>query len=191
MTAAEKTVYASTIFRARWTTATVPASIAAWLRLLRVVKRIQRLESASLDRWGLTLPQFDVLAQLAARDGVSQQTLADRLLVTKGNVCGVLDRLEARGLVARRPDPNDRRANLVVLTPAGRRLARRVVPEHEALIVRLLGGLAGDDQRELLRLARTLDRSLRADPCDSGCVAAPFLPRARTASEEPSNQPRD
>jgi DNA-binding MarR family transcriptional regulator len=102
-----------------------------------------------------------VLAQLSVRDGLRQQALADRLLVTKGNVCGVLDRLEERGLVTRRPDPEDRRANLVVLTPAGRDLARRAVPAHEALIARLLGRLPAEEHQHLWRTARALDRSLR------------------------------
>ena len=70
---------------------------------------------------GVTLPQFDVLATLWHGEGITQQELAERLLVTKGNVVGLIDRLCGAGLIERRDDPADRRANRLHLTKAGRK----------------------------------------------------------------------
>jgi DNA-binding MarR family transcriptional regulator len=72
----------------------------------------------------LTLPQFDVLAQLARCAAEGQECtpggLSRMLLVTAGNVTGVVERLAARGLIARDPDPGDRRRVRLRLTRAGR-----------------------------------------------------------------------
>lgn len=87
--------------------AQVQASVLAWIHLLRVHHQIQRRETAQLAQYNLTLPQFDVLVQLSREEGITQQCLADRLLVTKGNVCGLMDRMVEQGLVERRADPQD------------------------------------------------------------------------------------
>lgn len=135
-------------------------AVVAWLRLVRIEQKIGRRAMAHLAPYDLTLPQFDVLAHLQGAPGITQQMLADRLLVTKGNVCGLIDRLVARGLVERRSDPDDRRANLLFLTGAGAALADDVIPAHEALIAEQIERLGADDRRVLGRLLRELDRAL-------------------------------
>src|SRR5881227_1180792 len=94
----------------------------AWMHLLRVYNKMHRHSMDHLDCYNLTTAQFDVLAQLSVAPGISQQELSDRLLVTKGNTCGLLDRLESQGLVARRPDPEDRRSHRLFLTEEGQQL---------------------------------------------------------------------
>jgi DNA-binding MarR family transcriptional regulator len=83
-------------------------------------------------RWKLTLPQFDVLAELARTGdrGFTFVELSRLLLVTSGNLTGIVDRLEGQRLVVRRPDPNDRRIIRVALTQAGRRITERMLPAH-------------------------------------------------------------
>ena len=103
----------------------------SWLRLLRVGQKIGRVLTEDLKCWGLNMAQFDTLARVGASEGITQQELAESLLVTKGNVCQMLDRLEHRGLLYRRPDG---RANNLFLTGEGRRLFNEVVPPHEALV---------------------------------------------------------
>src|SRR6186997_830166 len=103
--------------RKRKLMATRQASVLAWLHLMRVHHQVQKAETAHLAQYNLTLPQFDVLAQLHTEEGITQQTLADRLLVTKGNVCGLMDRMVEQELVERRADPEDRRAYMLHLTP--------------------------------------------------------------------------
>src|SRR4051812_44126756 len=89
-----------------------------WLLLARIYHRIARRLGQVLDRHGLSLAQFEVLAVLFVGAGITQQELASRLLVTKGNICGMIDRMEANAWVERRPDPEDRRVNRLFLTDA-------------------------------------------------------------------------
>ena len=128
-----------------------------WLRLLRVGQKVDRDLAAQLRRWGLNLAQFDVLAHVGADAGITQQELADSLLVTKGNVAQLLGRMEGRGLIERRPEG---RTNRLYLSDEGRRLFDEAVPAHEALIAQRLSALSPEEQRQLLELLRKLDRSL-------------------------------
>src|SRR5690242_9576078 len=95
----------------------------AWMHLMRVHNKMQHHASDHLDYYDLTPAQFEVLAHLSADQGISQQVLAQKLLVTKGNVCGLIDRMSTQGLVERRCDPDDRRSNLLFLTDKGQALA--------------------------------------------------------------------
>src|ERR687885_2023244 len=122
------------------------ASVLAWMRLARVYDKVQRRTQQHLRQFGLTPSQFDVLAQVGSAEGLCQQELAERLLVTKGNVCGLIDRMEQAGLIVRRPDPEDRRVHRLELTPAGRRLYAEAVPAQERLIASLLAPLEDQEQ---------------------------------------------
>ena len=113
----------------------------AWVRLIRARERIGRRLERLFARHGLTTAQFDVLATLQQGDGITQQELSERLLVTKGNVCGLIDRAEAAGWVERRPDPEDRRANRLFLTESGCQRLAETLPDHHAVIEKLLGPL--------------------------------------------------
>jgi DNA-binding MarR family transcriptional regulator len=109
-----------------------------------------------LRPWDLSVAQFDVLAQVGAHDGLTQQQLAAALLVTKGNICQLLDRLERLGLVRRQQVG---RANRLHLTDAGRALREQVVPAQETLVAERLAALTPDEQRTLLSLLRKLDHA--------------------------------
>ena len=134
--------------------------VRTWLHLNHIRHTVTRRLSAHLERYDLTLAQFGVLAQLQAAPDLSQQRLADWLFVTKGNIVGLLNRLEDRGLVERRPDPEDGRTHVVCLTEQGAALAARVVPEHEELVAECMGLIPPEDQRTLHQLLHTLDRAL-------------------------------
>lgn len=130
--------------------------IIAWMRLAQVYQRVQRDEAALLGRHHLTIAQFDVLARLTLHDGIPQQALADQLLVTKGNVCGLIDRMSAQGLVERHAHPTDKRSHLLYLTPAGKQLATMIIPIHDAMITRRMGSLSSDESQHLAKLLRRL-----------------------------------
>lgn len=136
-------------------------SVLGWLHLVRVHDRIARSEACLLGAYGLTPAQFDVLSHLNAEPGVSQQTLAERLLVTKGNVAGLIDRMEALGLVERCNHPDDRRAHKLFLTKAGEEVFLRAAPALEETINARMGSLTPAEQVTLLSLLARLDRSLR------------------------------
>jgi DNA-binding MarR family transcriptional regulator len=132
--------------------------VRAWLRLMRVYQQIERAATQQLRECGLTLAQFYVLAHVGAAEGMVQQELADGLLVTKGNVVQLLDRLEASDLLERR---REGRSNRLYLTPAGRALYDRVIPPHEGVIAEQFQGLSVEERRQLQRLLQRLDQSLR------------------------------
>jgi len=132
-------------------------AVLAWLRLARVFQKIDMHSERFFRAHSLNTAQFDVLAQVGAAHGMTQQELADALLVTKGNISQLLAKLERQGLITRRPDG---RTNCLSLTERGQSLFELVVPQQEALIAELLAPLSDDEQRELLRLLRKLDRAI-------------------------------
>jgi DNA-binding MarR family transcriptional regulator len=107
-----------------------------------------------------TLPRFDLLANLLREDGQTLAGLSRRMLVTAGNLTGLVDRAERDGVVVRRPDPADRRLSRVYLTEKGRELIIELLPAHSELISILLSGLDAADRRELRRLLGKLRDSL-------------------------------
>ena len=77
---------------------------------------------------GLTSPQFEVIATLGDSNNMTCKSLSERSLVTRGTLTGVLDRLEAKGLVERVPSRQDRRSIIIRLTVKGQKLYRKVFP---------------------------------------------------------------
>lgn len=139
------------------------AGLLSWLHVMRIHAKIQHRSQEQLKQYDLSLAQFDVLAHLSISEGMSQQQLAERLYVTKGNVCGLIDRLSSRGLVQRCDNPDDRRSNMLYLSDKGKALADEVVPAHQRLIEELMGRLSADEQRFLQILLSRLDQSLKSD----------------------------
>ena len=111
-------------------------------------------------RWRLTLPQFDVLAELdrAGAGGFTFAELSRLLLVTSGNLTGIVDRLEEQRLVVRRRDAHDGRVVRVALTARGRRMTRGMLPTHAADIDEILSFMP---RAALVRLNRLLDHLRR------------------------------
>ena len=101
----------------------------------------------------LTPVQFGALATLRDRPDVDQATLAGLIAHDRATIGGVLDRLQAKGLIARQISPNDRRARLVRLTQAGADLLTRALPHVAALQDDILAGLSPDERDTFIRLA--------------------------------------
>jgi DNA-binding MarR family transcriptional regulator len=138
-----------------------------WFRLLRLESRINTALGSRLRALGLTAPQCDVLATLTEREGVSQQELAARLYVTKGNISGLIDRLVASGLVERRTIAEDRRSHAIYLTAAGRRRAQEAVAMQREFVAQTFGQLPPEKLiafEELLILTRDLVRAQSSEP---------------------------
>jgi MarR family transcriptional regulator, organic hydroperoxide resistance regulator len=121
----------------------------AWLQLVRAYNFMEARISADLRGDDLTLAQFDALVALVKKGAISQQELADHLLVTKGNVVGLIDRLSARGFVERRGSDTDRRVNLLQITPRGRRVVERALPRQLQLISCLMTTLTSEEAATL------------------------------------------
>jgi DNA-binding MarR family transcriptional regulator len=109
-----------------------------------------------------TMPRFDLLANLEREDGQTLATLSRRMLVTAGNLTGLVDRAERDGVVERRADPSDRRLSRVYLTARGRELVQSILPAHAQHVTELLSSLDAAERRELRRLLGKLRESLYA-----------------------------
>jgi DNA-binding MarR family transcriptional regulator len=127
--------------------------------LVRFNSRLERRMAEALAVHGLTIAQGDVLATLCCGDGITQQELAEWLLVTKGNIVGLIDRVSAAGWVERRPDPDDRRVNRLYLTDAGRKLMAEVGPGQAALVSEVFGKLTDEELRQMHALLQRLDEA--------------------------------
>jgi MarR family transcriptional regulator, organic hydroperoxide resistance regulator len=123
-----------------------------WFRVIRLHRRALNTIAAELKSLGLSVPQFDLLSTLTEREGLSQQELAERLYVTKGNVSGLLDRMVEAGLVERRTIPGDRRSNALYLTEKGRDLAEKGIAAQKSYVQGTLGSLPPEDLADLERI---------------------------------------
>jgi DNA-binding MarR family transcriptional regulator len=145
-----------------------------WFRLIRLHTRSRLAIANRLRAFDLSVPQCDVLSTLTEREGISQQDLAARLYVTKGNISGLIDRLVAGGLVERRALAGDRRSHAIHLTPAGRELARRGIEAQKTLVARTFGRIAPERLalfEELLIEARDLVRAQDQVALEEGAEA--------------------
>jgi DNA-binding MarR family transcriptional regulator len=134
------------------------ARLRAWLQILKVSRKIEgELREKMRLEFGSTLPRFDVLAALyRERDGMRMSELSKSLMVSNGNVTGIVDRLVSEGLVVRVPVENDRRASIVRLTAAGEKdfAARALV--HENWVSDLFSDLSAGDADALIRILRNI-----------------------------------
>lgn len=135
-------------------TASEQAALRAWVRILAVHKRALALIRDDLEH-EMTLPRFDLLSNLARRDGQTLASLSRTMLVTAGNITGLVDRAARDGMVQRLADPTDRRAWRVHITPKGERAFREAERRHAARVAKLFSVLS---QAELLTLLRALDK---------------------------------
>lgn len=127
-------------------------SLRLWIALARCYSTVAREVAVRVADYGLTTPQFGILEALYHLGPLSQGELADKLLVTGGNITYVMDRLEKEGLVTRDRSGPDRRVVIARLTSEGEDLIRRVFPGHARFIHELTEGLSTEEKNT----ARTL-----------------------------------
>ncbi len=101
----------------------------------------------------MTLPRFDLMAQLdKSPDGMTLSDVSKRMMVSNGNVTGLVERLVESGHVDRRTSSNDRRVQVIRLTRQGRAEFRKMAAEHEIWIADIFGDLGAKDVADLMRL---------------------------------------
>ncbi len=127
-----------------------------WLRLLTTTGLVEKQVRARLrDAFGTTLPRFDVMAALArAPQGQTMSELSSWLLVSNGNVTGIVRRLVAEGLVERSPARGDRRRQVVRLSASGTRAFKRHSRAHERWIREMFAGLTETEMATLQHLLK-------------------------------------
>lgn len=135
-------------------------ALGVWVALARCYATYTKAVAAKVQEYDLTVPQFGALEALYHLGPLSLGDLAEKLLVTGGNVTFVMDRLEGQGLVTRFRSESDRRVVLARLTDSGRDLVARVFPEHAEYIEMLCRHLAPDEQEDLRRLLKKLGKGI-------------------------------
>ena len=128
--------------------------IRLWLRLLTCTTLIEgEVRSRLRERFDVTLPRFDLMAQLErSREGMKMNELSRRLMVTGGNITGITDQLVTEDLVERVPVPGDRRAYRIRLTPKGRNQFADMAHQHEGWVVEAFAALSEKEVGTLHRL---------------------------------------
>ena len=140
-----------------------------WLRLLTCTTLIDgEVRRRLRDGFKSTLPRFDLMAQLdRAPNGMTLGELSQRMMVTNGNITGLVDRLADQGLVKRRPSPSDRRSQFVSLTAEGRRFFRSMAQANGDWIAGMFADLSHTDIKTLMNLLAKTKSSAR-NACSNG-----------------------
>lgn len=139
-----------------------------WIRFLRLHQRLTGIVAGWLKGVGLSIAQFDALTVLFEHEGISQQALAGRLYVTKGNVSGLIDRLVDAGFVERRTIAGDRRSHALFVTEAGKAIVARGLAAQDDFVGRTLGRLPPADIADLGRLLGAWRDIARDDAAEAG-----------------------
>jgi len=127
------------------------ARLRLWIRLLRASRLIESVARERLKaQFNATLPRFDVMAALYRKpDGMLMSEISRFLMVSNGNVTGIVDRLVSDGLVARAQRNGDRRTSFISLTRKGRATFADMAAAHERWVDELLGGVSARDAEQM------------------------------------------
>lgn len=132
-------------------------ALLTWYRFVRVLRKITSLMDEQVPGLDVSRYQFDLLMQVAFEGGINQQTCAQRMNVTKGNVTQHLDRLEKRGLIQRQ---REGRTNYLYLTDLGRDMVADIMPVHDRRVKEILSVLSEEELRQFQSILRKFDRRL-------------------------------
>ncbi len=134
------------------------ASLRLWLRMLSCTTRIEdTIRQRLREQFGITLPRFDLMAQLEREPaGLAMGEVSRRMMVTGGNVTTIVDQLEREQLVQRLTVPGDRRSYRLTLTEAGHNTFATMAQAHQAWVRELLSPLSAKEQSQLAALLGTL-----------------------------------
>jgi DNA-binding MarR family transcriptional regulator len=155
----------------------------ALIELLQTAEALWNASRVFFARWDLSPSQFNILSLLHDQPaGCTQIELSRRLIMHRSNVTGLLDRLEARGLARRQDNPVDRRAFMVVLTPAGKKLIRQIQTHYYHAAEAVWTGVS-------VPRARQLVSELAAVSANAERIAAVSANAERIAAA-PDNSPK-
>jgi MarR family transcriptional regulator, 2-MHQ and catechol-resistance regulon repressor len=130
----------------------------SFLLLMHTSKAIQDQIKNDMSKNNISITEFSVLEVLYHKGRQTIQQIAQSILISSGSMTYVIDKLEQRGLLKRNACPGDRRAIHVTLTPDGKELMEKIMPEHEDLIDSMFDSLTADEEEELVRLLRKIKK---------------------------------
>ena len=124
--------------------------------LVSAYQAFERYSAPHIAGMGLTMTQFDVIATLGNQLPMSCKELGEKTLVTKGTLTGVLERLEAKGLILRQVNSEDARSQLIGLTSEGQSVFEKVFPEHLEFLNKAFKKLSSDELQQLEKSLKLL-----------------------------------
>ena len=132
----------------------------AMLDILRMYCWIFKLSDRFFSKYDITDAQFAVLMTLSVsgESGLSQQELSEYLVVHKSNITGLIDRLKKKGYVQRKPQPNDRRVNRIVLAEKGIGILKKVEKPYLDEVQRMMGKLTILEKMTLRKTAEKITK---------------------------------
>ncbi len=136
--------------------------LALWLRLVTNSNIIEKeIRNLFKSEFGVTLPRFDLMSVLYRElGGLTMGQLSKRMLVSNGNVTGIVERLQKEGLVKRWVLPTDRRIYSVGLTAKGRADFKKLADRHKEWIADILGNIADEDLDPMIEMMDNLKITL-------------------------------
>ena len=135
-------------------------AVMLWVRFALTFNLLYQEIKKVLGEIDLTIPQTDILVCLNRTHGLPLGEIAERLLVTGGNITGLIDRLERDGYVYRERDFDDRRVVRAKLTDKGFELCRKVLPFYNQCIQEITGNLNQEEQRQMQHLLKKLGQGI-------------------------------
>ena len=138
------------------TASSASTALKLWVVLARAYQAIERHAATHAADYDLTSAEFGVLEALYHKGPLLLGEVQRKLLISSAGITYVVDRLERKGFVERRPCPTDRRARYAALTKDGSALIERIFPEHEQRMEQALSGLTSPDQQQATDLLREL-----------------------------------
>ena len=139
-----------------------PVSREVAVSVIDVARMLKTYADQRARQFGISRAQWTVLIRLDRCEGLKQSELADILDLQPISLTRLLDRLAGNGLIERRPDPNDRRANRLYLTPAARPLIEELSHLGEDMMATVLDGIDDASREQLLRDLGVMKDNLRA-----------------------------
>lgn len=131
----------------------IKLGILLWFRMTRFYNKNIKRTNNHLKKWSLTAAQFDVISNIGKSEPITQQELAEKLVVTKGNITQLLSKLEKLGLVRR---DREWKTNYLSLTDKGVALYDDVVLEQQRFQACQFGRLNVEEQKQLLQLLKKI-----------------------------------
>jgi DNA-binding MarR family transcriptional regulator len=137
------------------------AEVMLWIRLATTFNLVYQEIKHQISRDRVTVPQLDIISCLGRTRGLPLSELAERLLVSGGNVTGIIDRLERDGYVYRARDDRDRRVIRALLTEKGYELYKTFLPRYKDIVTTINKGLTPQERKDLQRLLKKLSASVQ------------------------------
>jgi DNA-binding MarR family transcriptional regulator len=126
-----------------------------WLSIARTYQLCERAISQRVAPLGISLAQHDVLANVMHTPGLTQQEIADRLLVARSNVSMLLSSMEKSGLLERTKDESDRRIRRIFLTPRGRKIAEASLTAQTEVVDTMISAI---EQTEVVTIGAAMEK---------------------------------